>query len=75
MSNPCIKCGRERMDGKTWKYKVGSSLVVYTQTVCPNKECQKTVDKGIADRRAKTAALLKAKNEAKLAREKLVAVS
>lgn len=75
MSNPCINCGRERVDGKTWKGKIGVSLVTYTQTICPDSECQKQVDKGIADRKAKTASLLKAKEEAKLARGKLLAAS
>lgn len=73
MSNPCIKCGKERVDAKSWEGKIGSSVVTYTQTICPDPECQKIVDQGIADRKAKTAALLKAKEEAKLAREKLLA--
>ncbi len=73
MSNPCINCGKERVDGKTWKQKVGISVVVHTMTICPDPQCQKLVDKAIAERKAKTASLLKAKNEAKLAREKLLA--
>lgn len=75
MSNPCVRCGKERVDGKTWESKIGASLIVYTQTLCPDSECQKQVDQTIADRKAKTASLLKAKAEAKLAREKLLAVS
>lgn len=75
MSNPCIRCGKERVDGKTWKGKMGASPITYTQTVCPDTECQKQVDQGIADRKAKNAALLKAKETAKLTREKLMATS
>lgn len=75
MSNPCVKCGKERIDGKTWVGKVGASSVTYTMTICPDPECQKIVDKGIAERKAKTASLLKIKEEAKLAREKLLAAS
>lgn len=75
MSNPCIKCGKERVDDKTWEGKIGASVVTYTLTICPDSECQKQVDKGIADRKAKVASLLKAKEEAKLAREKLVAAT
>lgn len=75
MSNPCVRCGKERVDGKSWEGKVGASVVTYTLTVCPDADCQKQVDKGIAERKAKTASLLKAKEEAKLAREKLLAVS
>lgn len=73
MSNPCVRCGQQRIDGKTWKGKVGASPVTYTMTVCPDKACQKVVDQGIADRKAKNASILKAKEEAKLAREKLAA--
>lgn len=75
MSNPCVKCGQERVDGKTWEGKIGSSVVTYTMTVCPDSACQEQVDKGIAERKAKTASLIKAKEEAKLAREKLLAAS
>lgn len=75
MSNPCVKCGKERVDGKTWESKIGASSIIYTQTICPDPVCQKQVDKGIADRKAKTASMLKAKEEAKLAREKLLATS
>ncbi len=75
MSNPCVNCGKQRVDGKTWKGKIGSSVVTYTLTICPDSACQKIVDKAIADRRAKSELLIKEKLEAKLAREKAVAVS
>ncbi|OGE30539.1 hypothetical protein A3C59_05565 [Candidatus Daviesbacteria bacterium RIFCSPHIGHO2_02_FULL_36_13] len=73
MSNPCIQCGKERIDGKSWEEKAGISVVTYTDTVCPDSECQKIVDKAIADRKAKSANLIKIKAEAKLAREKQIA--
>lgn len=73
MSNPCIQCGKERIDGKSWEEKSGISVVTYTDTVCPDAECQKIVDKAIADRKAKSANLIKIKAEAKLAREKQIA--
>lgn len=72
MSNPCVNCGKQRVDGKTWKGKIGSSVVTYTLTICPDSACQKIVDKAIADRRAKSELLIKEKLEAKLAREKAV---
>ena len=47
-SNPCIRCGKERIDGKSWKEKVvshfGTSYIVHTETRCPDKECQKIVE-------------------------------
>lgn len=53
---------------------MGSSVVTYTKTICPDSECQKKVDESIAERKAKTASLLKIKEQAKLAREKLAFV-
>lgn len=70
MLNPCVQCGKERIDGKTWKGKAGASVVMYTSTICPDPECQKKVDKVIADRIDKSALLMKKKLDAKLAREK-----
>lgn len=75
MDNPCIRCGKERVDGKTWEGKAGASVIIYTLTICPDPACQKIVDKGIADRKAKSALIIKEKMEAKLAREKQLAVS
>ena len=75
MQNLCINCGRDRIDGKTWKGKSGSSVVTYTLTICPDPTCQKIVDKATADRKEKSANLIKAKAEAKLAREKLLAAN
>ena len=72
MSNPCINCGKPRIDSKSWKGKIGASVITYTLTICPDPDCQKIVDKAIADRRAKSALLIKEKAEAKLAREKAI---
>ncbi len=44
-SNPCIRCGKERKTVKTWKEKIGTSVITYTQNVCNDPECQKLVDK------------------------------
>lgn len=50
-SNPCVRCGKERIDSKSWKEKVvnfmGTITVVHTQTVCPDPECQKIVERDI----------------------------
>lgn len=72
MLNPCIQCGKERVDGKTWKGKAGASVVTYTMTICPDPNCQKIIDKAIADRKAKSILLTKKKLDAKLAREKVL---
>lgn len=75
MNNPCVECGKQRIDGKSWKEKSGMSPVTYTLTICPDASCQKIVDKAIADRRAKSEDLARKKAEAKIARDKLIAVS
>ena len=75
MSNPCIECGKERIEGKTWKEKVGTSVLIYTQTVCPDKECQKIVDKEIALRKEKFENMAKKKLKVKTEKEVVVAVS
>lgn len=75
MSNPCIKCGKQRIDGKSWKEKSGTSFIFYTKTICPDSACQKLLDQETADRIAKNELILKNKAEAKLAREKLLAAN
>ncbi len=61
MSNPCTNCGKERIDDKTWIDKTGLFAVTYTQTVCPDPDCQKVVDKITADRKEKADKLAKNK--------------
>ena len=75
MQNLCIECGKERIDGKTWKEKIGTSVITHTKTLCPDASCQKKVDQAIADRKEKNSQLLKKKLEAKQAREKLLSVN
>ncbi len=47
-TNPCPRCGKNRVDGKTWTEEVatfsGVSLVTHTQTLCPDPKCQKIVE-------------------------------
>jgi hypothetical protein len=43
-SNPCIRCGTERVVVKTWEEQVGASVIINKETACPNPECQKQVD-------------------------------
>lgn len=46
----CIRCGTMRILDKTWSETIGISKVTYTQSVCPNGECQKAVEKLLQDR-------------------------
>lgn len=60
-TNPCIKCGKERIMLKTWKEYIknytGVSLVIYSETVCPDKECQKAVNKILQNQKEKRDAI------------------
>ena len=57
-SNPCTRCGKERILGKTWKEEVatffGTSTVVHTDTVCPDSDCQKIVEEKLEIQKQKT---------------------
>lgn len=75
MNNTCIRCGKQRIDGKSWKGKIGISIITHTQTICPDPKCQKIVDQAIADRKEKNELLNQKKIAAKLEREKLLAVN
>lgn len=72
MDNPCINCGKQRIDGESWEEKNGNSVIIHTQTICPDSECQKQVDKAVADKKEKSALLAKERLEGKLARDKLL---
>lgn len=42
-SNPCSRCGTERVVLKTWKEHIGNSVVINIEKICPNADCQKVV--------------------------------
>lgn len=57
-TNPCTRCGKERVEGKKWKEEVatffGTSTIFHTDTVCPDKECQKIVEEKLEIQRLKS---------------------
>jgi len=63
--NPCSRCGKERVVVRTWKEKVDSSIIVNTETACPDKECQKEVEK-INRKQQERSAALKRESEKRL---------
>ncbi len=67
ISNPCVRCGTQRIILKTWEEHVnthfGNSIVVHAETICPNKECQKLVDKEIAVQKDKRDKIKKDKEQ------------
>lgn len=40
----CIRCGKTRILDKSWTEEVNGATTTYTKMVCPDKECQKTVE-------------------------------
>ncbi len=75
MNNPCSRCGKQRVDTTQRKSKMGESNVVYIASICPDKECQAIVDRGIAEKKEKAEKLIRKKEELKAEREKLVQAS
>lgn len=68
--NVCIKCGKERVAGKTWTETVGSSIVTHSATTCPDANCQKSVEKSLFDQKEKRNALTTQREAIYLARLK-----
>lgn len=56
-TNPCTRCGKERIVARVWKEKIQTFSGFYIETrsdnVCPDKECQKAVMKELDDQRLK----------------------
>ena len=57
-SNPSISCGKERIKRKEGTVILGSIKTKITVYVCPDKICQKKVEKKIADKEEKRQFLL-----------------
>jgi len=49
--NLCPRCGKERVVKKIWTEVVGGSLATFTETICPDKECQKIVERNLNKKR------------------------
>ncbi len=67
ISNACARCGKERIETKSWTENLetffGKSTIVHTETVCPDPECQKVVENGIRSQKLKTEQLQLARAE------------
>ncbi|NMB83947.1 hypothetical protein GYA28_01525 [Candidatus Roizmanbacteria bacterium] len=67
--NICYRCGRERIVVKTWKEKIGGSTIENTETVCPDKECQKAMEQEIKKQKNKRLQMEKRKLESARSRK------
>lgn len=62
-SNPCVRCGKERIIVRVWEEKTTYSTVTNTETACPNPECQKQVTAENKKQTDKQAAIKKRSDE------------
>jgi hypothetical protein len=57
-SNPCTRCGKERIVSRTYNEEIatffGTSTVTHTETVCPDPECQKIVEERLDAQKQKS---------------------
>ncbi len=57
-SNPCTRCGKERIEGKKWKEEIatffGTSTIIHQDTICPDPECQKIVEEKLEQQKQKS---------------------
>ena len=68
--NVCYRCGKERVVTKIWKERMGNSIVENTETMCPDKECQKTINQDIRKQKTKRLQMEKRKEESLRKRKK-----
>ena len=65
VQNVCIRCGKVRIKGATWKEKSDRGAVIFhEQSVCPDAECQKLVDKKFEEMRERKRLLTEHKQQA-----------
>ena len=57
-SNPCTRCGKERIVSRIYNEEIatffGTSTVTHTETVCPDPECQKIVEERLEVQKQKS---------------------
>ena len=70
--NLCSRCGKKRINKKTWKETVGTSVITYTETVCPDKACQKIVESDNLAKHKKREMLEKKRNTWALRKKSIV---
>jgi len=60
--NPCIRCGKERIRGKSKTFFTGLTKTKLTMYVCPDKECQEKVEAGLAAKEERRLSFTKKRN-------------
>ena len=57
VNTTCIRCGKIRIEARSWTENVSGSKITYTQTVCPDVECQKIVEEELQKKMDKVKAI------------------
>ncbi|OIP57118.1 MAG: hypothetical protein COX79_03155 [Candidatus Levybacteria bacterium CG_4_10_14_0_2_um_filter_36_16] len=69
----CTRCGKKRVFLKTWKEELetysGVSVLTHTETICPDKDCQKIVEKELEAKRVKNETM-KAEREERVMKQR-----
>lgn len=74
MDSVCIRCGKMRIFKRKWReVLVRGSAITHTETVCPDKECQKIVDAEFEEKRQKRL-LMESQKEANKEANKRVSI-
>lgn len=61
-TNPCIRCGKERIRGKEKTFFAGATKTKLTMYICPDKECQEKVEAGLAAKEERKLSFTKKRN-------------
>lgn len=75
MSNKCTRCGKERVEVKTYKEKVGTSCVIYKEMACEDPECQKKVEKVLSKEKDKRTMIKNEQDKREVERQERIAES
>ena len=77
-SNPCTRCGKERIVSRTYQEEIatffGTSTVTHTETVCPDPDCQKIVEERLDAQKQKSQEL-KDEKQKKLDNQKAMKIA
>lgn len=73
--NVCIRCGKKRIVVKTWSEKVNNSILTYTETSCPDKNCQKIVESDNNAKREKRLEMENKRNQSKAKKHTSIRIS
>lgn len=74
LESVCIRCGKTRIFKRRWREVLErGSAIIHTETVCPDKECQKIVEAEFEEKRQKRL-LMESRKEANKEANKRVSI-